>query len=327
MAPDAGLDSPIRTEPWQARAFGVRFELAFEAPGLRQAEVEREDAPDTLLELADLESDWPVDEARYLGGLADGDGSALIDIRLHPRRGILFTAPAHGRYAIEPGTRRVMCAPKAGPDWHWQRMLIGQVLPLVAAVRGFHVLHASAIVIDGRAVALSGAPGAGKSTLALELALQGHEILAEDVLSLRLDGAAVIAEPGVSLVNLRPTEDAERAVREGGFSVLGRSHKLHVDLPRASEPLPLSALLLLEDADDDAPLVEPVPAPSATEIISTSFVPYLTREQDLLLHLELGSAIATTVPTAKVRVDRRRPAAEIAAAVADYARSLPEPPR
>src|SRR5688572_15348395 len=114
MAPDAGLDSPTRTEPWQARAFGVRFELAFEAPGLRQAEVERDRAPDTRLELADLE-DWPLEEARYLGGLAE-DGAALIDIREHPRRGILFTAPAHGRYLVEPGAGRVLCAPLAGPD-------------------------------------------------------------------------------------------------------------------------------------------------------------------------------------------------------------------
>jgi hypothetical protein len=51
------------------------------------------------------------------------------------------------------------------------------------------VIHASAAVIDGRALVLSGGSGSGKSTLALALGLAGHPILADDCLL--VEGATV----------------------------------------------------------------------------------------------------------------------------------------
>ena len=42
------------------------------------------------------------------------------------------------------------------------------------------VVHASAAVVDGRAMAMSGASGSGKSTLAIALGLAGHGFIADD---------------------------------------------------------------------------------------------------------------------------------------------------
>ena len=315
---------PRQCEPWFARAFGVDLELHFEAPALRQGE-QPSAADPTVLELvyaSSLDASWRPDEAEPLGGMVDVDGRTLIDIREHPTLGIMFKAGRNGRYLISPDARRVKCSPPAVAGWYWQRMLVGQVLPLVAALRGLHVIHASAVALGDHAIAMTGPPGAGKSTLAVEFALRGHSLLAEDVLGLRLDGESVIAEPGVSLVNLRPSEKAEEVVAAIARPVLGRSHKIHLDLPRASGPLPLSALYLLEDAEAGSPLLEPLPAPSLPDLMGTPFVPYLKRPEDLLRHLDLGAGIARTVEVVRVRVDRSMPSATLAGEIEHHARRV-----
>ncbi len=311
---------------WRARAFGVDFELDFESPSLRRCTPPVAGAGDpTELRVVDdsaVRERWTGSDPKWLGGMLDADGSLLLDIREDDEHGILFEANVHGRYLIEPGYRRVLCAPPDVPAWHWQRMLVGQILPLVAALRGLHVVHASGVVIDGRAVALSGQPGAGKSTLALELALRQHDLLAEDVVALRLEEGRPIVEPGVSLVNLRPSVDAERVIAAEGFHVLGRSHKLHLDLPRGHSVLPLEALYLLEPAPAGQGRLERLREPSLPELAQTSFVPYLSRKEDLLRQLELSASIARTVSVVVVHVDRTEPPAALAGRIEEHVREL-----
>jgi hypothetical protein len=312
---------------WHARAFGVDLVLGFEAPALRRCAVPAELVrdPATLVLVADeeIEARWGGREPKSLGGMANPDGSMLLEIFEDPELGILFEANVHGRYAIEQSHRRVLCAPADAAPWHWQRMLVGQILPLLSALHGFQVLHASAMAIDGRAIAVSGQPGTGKSTLALEFAMRGHDLLAEDVLALRIENGRALAEPGVALVNLRPSEEVERMLEATGLPVLGRSHKIHVDLPRTASVLPLDALYLLEPAAAGGGVIEARPEPSLPELAQTSFVPYLERKEDLLRHLELSAVIARTVHVARVGVDRSEGVGPLADRLERHARELP----
>jgi len=50
----------------------------------------------------------------------------------------------------------------------------------IASLHGGEVVHASAAVVDGKAIAFSGVAGSGKSTLALSLAQAGHNIISDD---------------------------------------------------------------------------------------------------------------------------------------------------
>lgn len=83
-------------------------------------------------------------------------------------------------------------------------------------------LQASAVAIDGRGVLITGAPGSGKSMLALALIDRGAILIGDDGLVLRKSGEEVIAEPhpniagkleirGVGLVIL-PTTSAPVAL-------------------------------------------------------------------------------------------------------------------
>jgi hypothetical protein len=63
-------------------------------------------------------------------------------------------------------------------------MLIGQVAGLLMVRRGIPCLHASAVVVDGKAVAFIAPPGHGKSTLAAGFVRRGASLLTDDVLPL-----------------------------------------------------------------------------------------------------------------------------------------------
>jgi hypothetical protein len=62
--------------------------------------------------------------------------------------------------------------------------LMNVVMAFVMRLRGYEVLHASAALIGGAAVAFIGPSGAGKSTIAAALALRGFGVIAEDVVAI-----------------------------------------------------------------------------------------------------------------------------------------------
>jgi len=83
-----------------------------------------------------------------------------------------------------------------------RHLLLDQVVPLVLSAHGRLMLHASAVGIDGRAVAFAGDSGSGKSTLAASLAAHGAPFLTDDCLLLREGQQTVMATgsyPGLRL--------------------------------------------------------------------------------------------------------------------------------
>jgi hypothetical protein len=95
------------------------------------------------------------------------------------------------------------------PDEVLLTYLIGQVLSFCLLTRGIEPLHATAVVVDGEAIAFLGASGAGKSTLAAAFVQRGCSLLTDDVLVLQLDGNKLLAHPSLPRLKLTPeTADA-----------------------------------------------------------------------------------------------------------------------
>lgn len=55
--------------------------------------------------------------------------------------------------------------------------------------------QATCVAIDGRAILIEGAPGTGKSSLALALIDRGAELVGDDGVSLECDGPSLLASP------------------------------------------------------------------------------------------------------------------------------------
>jgi len=73
--------------------------------------------------------------------------------------------------------------------------LLGPVLGLALRLRGVTCLHASAVALNGEAVAFVGMEGAGKSTTAAAFAREGHGVLSDDVVALTESAAKFVVVP------------------------------------------------------------------------------------------------------------------------------------
>lgn len=82
--------------------------------------------------------------------------------------------------------------------------LLGPIIGFMLRLRGITCLHASSVVIEGKAFALTGPSGAGKSTLAASFAASGYAVLSDDVLPLTKANDVIYAQPGYSRLRLFP---------------------------------------------------------------------------------------------------------------------------
>jgi hypothetical protein len=215
-------------------------------------------------------------------------------------------APQFGAHLVDAAGATVSSLPAAGLEpWRWQRLLIGQVLPLLAVLRGYETLHASAVVLDGVAFGLLGDPGAGKSTLAASLALRGQRLLSDDVLAVSLGSDGLpIAHRGSLVLTLRPEQRklASGLVDAGTAEPLGSEDKQLLTLDPGGTPAtaPLGALYLLT-REEGEPFGEPRDA-SILDLMRFSYIRYVQSPARLVGQLELQSGIAGSVPLVPVRI-------------------------
>ena len=82
--------------------------------------------------------------------------------------------------------------------------LLGPILGFVLRLRGITCLHASAVVVGDRAIALIGPANAGKSTTAAAFCRRGHPILADDIVALLERDEIVQVQPAYPQLRLWP---------------------------------------------------------------------------------------------------------------------------
>ncbi|MCP3960670.1 MAG: serine/threonine protein kinase [bacterium] len=130
--------------------------------------------------------------------------------------------------------------------------LLGPILGFVLRLHGAISLHASAVVIDGQAIALAGPAGAGKSTTAAAFAQRGHAVLSDDLAVLEPHGGEYLVQVDCPILRLWP-ESSEMLF--GSADALprlsGTWDKRYLDLAghgsqAARVPCPLAAIYLLD---------------------------------------------------------------------------------
>jgi hypothetical protein len=162
--------------------------------------------------------------------------------------------------------------------------LLGPVLGFALRLGDVLCLHASAVVVDGRAVALVGPSQSGKSTTAAAFGAAGYPVLSDDLVALREVNDVLMAFPGTG--RLRLWASSERALF-GRFGALPRHapswdkatlqlNAHGVEHPEA--PLALGAIVILgeREAGADAPRLTPASAAEAfLTIVANSYATYL----------------------------------------------------
>ena len=206
-------------------AFGLRLDSEFELPELEQSR-----------SLA--AADWRVAAGSAAKALSDelllGTDFVYGSVRV-----CAYRSPSAMRLVFDDtGTFEIRRHDRTitwyrGPNATDETMradLLGRVIAFAAHGDGDVALHASAVCIDGRAVALLGSRGAGKSTLAFALVKQGARLLTDDTLIVRFDDQGEPwAAPGLQRVRL--WEDSARALGASAVGTDGAKSTLDL-LPR-----------------------------------------------------------------------------------------------
>ena len=188
-------------------------------------------------------------QARAICVRTRSDRSVYFRIEAHPRAGYLIWGERSGSFLLAPDGQSLTCAPGGGVTRRWERFLVAQVLPFAALVSGLEIFHASAVVLDGRALAFVGPSGAGKTSLALALCDRGAHFLADDVLALQPRARRLIAHAGTPAAGLdhREARRLRQAGRPRTDDLLGLDAREQViPVEGARGPAPLGGLFLLD---------------------------------------------------------------------------------
>ncbi|MBS1790772.1 MAG: serine/threonine protein kinase [Acidobacteria bacterium] len=145
--------------------------------------------------------------------------------------------------------------------------LLGPVLGLVLRLRGVTCLHASAVVLGERAIALVGASGAGKSTTAAAFAGAGYQVLADDIVALDEVADRFWVRPAYPRVRLWPSSVEALFGSEDALPLMTPTwDKRYLDLAESRvgfqrQPVTLAAIYVLDERSSNpaAPFVESLP--------------------------------------------------------------------
>ncbi|GAA4762076.1 hypothetical protein [Novosphingobium ginsenosidimutans] len=166
-------------------------------------------------------------------------------------RYLQWTDSGYG-YFHAPGAGIVIEQPEGADPDEEALWLNGSVYAGVACLKGFLPLHASAVAVDGRAIAFTGPTGAGKSTLAAGLGQLGFPLFCDDSLLVDLHNTeGLIAMPGHKRLKLLP--DALALAGAVAEAPVGAATGKFYARPAAGDlgqPLPLAGLVFLETGPD-----------------------------------------------------------------------------
>ena len=234
-----------------------------------------------------------------------------------------------------PGTRVWARWPASTPAAEIEMCVFGPIIGFVLHLRGTPCLHASAVAVDGRAIAFLGHSGAGKSTTAAAFVRRGFRGVTDDVLALEerrepeqgsgigdrgsgyghvtgVTPSRFFVRPGHNVVRLCPDAvsalfGSEDALPFGGDA----TDKRHLDLSVQgngfhAESLPLGAVYVLNErrADLDSPAsITPLKGHGALmALIARTYMNYVLDAGLRGRAFDVFSRLAAQVPVRQVTV-------------------------
>jgi len=136
--------------------------------------------------------------------------------------------------------------------------LAGPAFGYLLFVRGMTLLHASAVAVGGKAIALLGPAGAGKSTTAAAFALSKFPVLTDDIVAVREQNGDFLVQPAYRRLCLWPDSvealyGSAEALPRLADSWEKRSLELGRDCRFEQRALPLAAIYVLGERTSASP--------------------------------------------------------------------------
>ncbi|NJM23937.1 MAG: hypothetical protein HC836_24960 [Richelia sp. RM2_1_2] len=216
-----------------------------------------------------------------------------------------------GTFLIRDGKEIIIDSDIEAEESRLRLFILGAAIGVILHQRGFLVLHASAVAVNGNAVVFVGDKGHGKSTMAAALHARGHNLIGDDVIALDMSHSnqpmVVPAFPQIKLwpdavasLGMNP-EDLPRLVSH----LEKREHRINQSF--AQKAIPLTQIYVL-GRDSSVEIQALQPQEIFTHLIRNS---YVTRFGNELLQDKAAPHLLRLTKLAKqVSIDRLlRPAA------------------
>lgn len=245
------------------QAFGLRLLSNLPIPGLHSS---TEDSnPDIVCRLGKLpawfrESDLRAQEEDGLVEVVGQDDAAVARRKLRQSRHYYYRYSDGTEFIFDfSGTRVFASWPPPLTLDDTLTYLLGPILGFILRLRGVLCLHASAVRIDGGAIAILGPAGAGKSTTAAALAMRGFAVLSDDVVALQeIPEGCFNVLPAHAHLRLWPASSRMLLGSESALPLLTPNwEKRYLDSTGAGytfveRPTELSAVYVLEERRNDS---------------------------------------------------------------------------
>jgi hypothetical protein len=202
-------------ERYEVYGIGIESEVPLDADRLR-----RDRAVDVSVRLLGA-GDVPerVPRGRLIARLGPEERSGYAIVQ--DEQGFLYRFLGMADYRLSPALDEVAVTVDRRWDLEWAAILLsGNVLSALVWLKGITILHASAVEIDGRAIALVGGSGSGKTTLAALLCSHGARLVTDDALRFATAGRRVRCWTGPGPLRLRSVPDV---LTDAGLRPLGVS--------------------------------------------------------------------------------------------------------
>ena len=180
----------------------------------------------------------------------------------------------------------------------------GSILAVLLHQRGLMVLHASAAVIDGHAVAFLGDKGTGKSTFAAFLQNRGHTLLTDDLVPVRFVCDQAFAIPGFPQIRLWADSVESIGVDPRTLPMINsfvNKHSYGCSDRFSSDPIELSRMYVLAE-DSELGIEKLELTESFIEIVRNCYLSrYMEATGQTASHFRNCVALTGTVPVYKLR--------------------------
>ena len=281
--------------PYLYNSFGLVIGSELECPELLPIRADMGDAVDLAITLGALPP------------MLENVHHVTPHIQVGDRAFQLFIEGVARFRGINGTTIIVDALPEAEPE-DVRLFLFGSVLGALFHQRGQLPLHASAVAIDGKAVAFCGNSGAGKSTLSAALQRMGYPLICDDIAVIGLDDSGVpLVYPGIPRVKLWKDALEHFEVDHSTLTrAYSRADKFHLESWDAfhHQPLPLATICLLEKlpADSSVAIERIAAADSMGILLDHTYRNYFLRQLgNPHAHFQQCVQIARAIPLFRYR--------------------------
>jgi hypothetical protein len=312
MLMDRGLAAPAPAgrarSPRSLSAFGLAVEVDFPLPGTHSVDGRASENVLALTlvpwrELAPL-----IDEARVLRHLRSFDDCPYA--MLEGSAGdILFDYGHRALFHLSADGSSLRCACARVEDRTWQRVLLDTVLWTTSLLRGFELLHASAVETANGLVAFAATSGGGKTSLAAEYLRRGAALFCDDILALEAIDGQVIGHPGPPFMNLPARVPAASVGGADVIALFGDEQWVEIEAPPVAAQ-PVSAIVLIERAPGMPARCSMIDATSLTLLPHAAGLPHLRHRTKRCF--EVFGELAATATVCRLTADPAIPGQDLA---------------